>query len=281
MPATRRRLSVFTLIIAMLGALLVAPARPVAAGPGGPGDPWTIGVEMDGRVILTKFPFLYYWSVEFLLTMPGLADGSDPRLRDLAALQALGSRDKYRVGQLEHLLTAWRDSRFRRALEVQINKIRKQYANKPELVAQRDAEIRKLFDEQWRLYLGRYVGIRDNSMRGKAFELAILRMLGVSLDDEDYAYDEKYPKVPGQKQARRPDLLTALLKKLAEMKTGDVGEIQKIRDTLQIARHIGAEQMYLYLLRVVENQNMDDLRDLMNEIVQENANRTADTEFPS
>ncbi|MGN9913837.1 hypothetical protein ACTMTJ_40515 [Phytohabitans sp. LJ34] len=276
MPVTRLRLRALALIFALLGALLVAPGRSVSAEPAPPADPSSIGFEMDGAPHSDWFDQnFYHWSVDFLYELPGF-DGSDPRLLDDRALSALGPHHQYQVGQPEHVLTAWFTSRARRSLKSELAKLNKKYANE----AERAQKANDLIEGRWLAYLKAYVTVQDNRMRGKAFELAILRMLNISPTDPRIAYDKPYKKLPGQRSKRRPDLVSEVLKMIAEFKSGGISDMRQVRDLLEIAKDIDAETLHLYLNRALDDDTAQELRNLIKEIEEENTERAGRGEKP-
>jgi hypothetical protein len=277
MPVRKPWLRTAALIIALLTAVLVAPGRSSVAHAPEPTDPSSVGVALDGGgPFQVADPNFHYWSVDFLDKVPGF-DGSDPRLMDDDALQALGPHLRFQVGQVEHLLTAWFQSRARRDLKKELEKLNRRYANQPEELAQRAQDLIK---GRWQAYLRAYITVQDNRMRGKAFELAILRMLNISPTDPRLAYDKPYKKLRGQKGKRRPDVVVKALRLIAEIKSGGISDMQQIRDLLEIARDIDADTLHLYLNQALDDETAQELRNLIEEIEQGNAGREQRGEKP-
>lgn len=296
MPVARLRSGATALILTLLCAFVAAPGPPAAAAPSpaptvsaSPGVGFEIGKAPSPKKYNQPY---YYWSVSFLKEM---IKGDDPRLMDDRALNRLGLHEDFQVGQVEHLLTAWLDSNPREELKAELDKLRKDYEDKADkLIANKGivdkeeqervrADFRAQYEkkaatkisERWNKYVKSYITIMDSRMRGKAFELVLARLLGISVTDPQWKYDQYLPKADGMQTKRRGDLWSDLLKKLNEFKSGAEISQSQLDDLLIAAAALDIGQLDIYFGKPPNKKTRERIARKLREIEAENKERAA------
>lgn len=296
MPVARLRSGAIALIITLLCVFVAVPDPPVAAAPSPAPTVSTssqVGFEIGKAPSAKKYnqPY-YYWSVSFL---KGMIKGNDPRLMDDRALNRLGPHEDFQVGQVEHLLTAWLDSDAREDLKAELDKLRKDYEDKAERLIRGDGsaldeekeqirvEFRAKYEKEaaskiatrWNKYVKSYVTIMDSRMRGKAFELVLARLLGISVTDPQWKYDQYLPKAPGMQKNRRGDLWSDLLMRLNEFKSGAEISQSQLDDLLIAAAALDIGQLDIFFGVTPKKKTRERIERKLREIEEENKDRAA------